>query len=43
MTRKEGQVAFEFDFEGYAHFADKVSKAKGQYKSSNAAGIFGIG
>lgn len=43
MTGKKGQMASELDLEGYAHFADKVSKANGQYKNSNAAGIFGIG
>lgn len=43
MTRKEGQVALEFDFEGCAHFADKVFKAKGQYKNNNTEGIFVIG
>lgn len=42
MTGKEGQMTFEFDFEGYAHFADKVFKAKGQNKNNNAAGIFEI-
>lgn len=36
-------MAFEFDFEGYAHFALRVSKAKGHYENRNAAGIFGIG
>lgn len=41
---KEGQmteVAFEFDFEGCVHYADKIFKAKGQYKNGNVEGIFG--
>ena len=37
------EVAFEFDFEGCVHFADKIFKAKGQYKNGNAEGISGIG
>ena len=37
------EVAFEFDFEGCVHYADKIFKAKGQYKNGNVEGIFGTG